>query len=107
MATRLLLQMEAPSTKTEAVRRVNECVRAVALHLGNTPAVCRKYYIHPRVVELFEAGELAAAIASRRQPPRELRDAFREEELALWRLLCGAPPPADAARPAAIEAVHV
>jgi DNA topoisomerase-1 len=26
--------------------------------LGNTPAVCRACYIHPAVIEAFEAGEL-------------------------------------------------
>ncbi len=32
--------------------------RAVAAHLGNTPTVCSKYYIHPHIVALFQDGRL-------------------------------------------------
>ena len=37
----------------EAKRHINTCVKAVAGVLGNTPAVCRKAYIHPQVLEAF------------------------------------------------------
>ena len=35
---------------------VRECVSRVARELGNTPAVCRACYIHPAVIEAFDAG---------------------------------------------------
>jgi DNA topoisomerase I len=31
---------------------------AVSLQLGNTRTVCRKYYIHPGIVGLYEDGKL-------------------------------------------------
>ncbi|HEX2815781.1 MAG TPA: hypothetical protein VHN39_05285, partial [Phenylobacterium sp.] len=34
------------------------CVKAVAGILGNTPAVCRKAYIHPAVLAAYEARKL-------------------------------------------------
>jgi DNA topoisomerase I len=34
-------------------------IEAVAKLLGNTPAVCRKCYIHPAVIESFATGKLA------------------------------------------------
>jgi DNA topoisomerase-1 len=34
----------------------------VAEQLNNTRAVCRKYYIHPAVLESFESGHLAEAL---------------------------------------------
>ena len=34
------------------------CVKAVAGLLGNTPAVCRSAYIHPAVLEAYQAGAL-------------------------------------------------
>jgi len=37
---------------------INTCVKAVAGLLGNTPAVCRSAYIHPAVLEAYEAGKL-------------------------------------------------
>ena len=43
-----------PAAKTH----VNLCVKAVAGLLGNTAAVCRKAYIHPRVIEAYETGAL-------------------------------------------------
>jgi DNA topoisomerase IB len=42
------------TTRRRAVRRAAE---AVSEQLGNTPAVARKSYIDPRVVDRFEAGE--------------------------------------------------
>jgi DNA topoisomerase-1 len=64
-------------TKTAAKRSVNTCVKAVAGLLGNTPAVCRAAYIHPRVLEAYEAGELPVA----------KRASARAGELALLRLI--------------------
>jgi DNA topoisomerase-1 len=45
---------------SEATRRqqVLSAVRAVAGDLGNTPAVCRKSYVHQTVVSAFENGAL-------------------------------------------------
>jgi DNA topoisomerase I len=45
---------EAPTKKA-----VVEMVQEVAGQLGNTPAVCRKCYIHPAVIESFATGKLA------------------------------------------------
>lgn len=59
-AARALREMEPPGSPTEAKRRVTVCVKAVAGLLGNTPTVCRSSYVHPRVFEMYEAGELAA-----------------------------------------------
>jgi DNA topoisomerase-1 len=42
---------------TQAKREVVAAVKAVAAKLSNTPAVCRKCYIHPRVIDTYlEAG---------------------------------------------------
>jgi DNA topoisomerase-1 len=47
-----------PSCSTQAHRQVSAMLRAVAARLGNTPAVCRKSYIHPAIFEAFQAGRL-------------------------------------------------
>lgn len=41
---------------------LQQAVREAACHLGNTPATCRKYYIHSAVLSAFEQGELPAAV---------------------------------------------
>lgn len=42
-------------------KNILAAVRAVAKELGNTLAICRKYYIHPAVIEGFETGLLFSA----------------------------------------------
>jgi DNA topoisomerase-1 len=44
-------------------RRLDEAVKDVARSLGNTPAVCRRSYIHPDIVEAYLDGSLAEAAA--------------------------------------------
>ena len=46
-------------TEPDAKRHVVEMVKRVAKQLGNTPAVCRKCYIHPAVLDAFILGTLA------------------------------------------------
>ena len=45
---------------TELKKQVNAALDAVSTHLGNTRAVCRKYYVHPAIIELFESEKLSA-----------------------------------------------
>jgi DNA topoisomerase-1 len=42
----------------ELKRNVVAAVKEVAKKLGNRPATCRKYYIHPLVLEAYEKGTL-------------------------------------------------
>jgi len=58
-AARALCLQAAPSSQTAAKQAVTTCVKAVAGVLGNTPAVCRKAYIHPAVIDAFSQGRLA------------------------------------------------
>lgn len=57
-AARALRDAEAATSATDAKRKITVCVKAVAGLLGNTPTVCRSSYVHPKVFEMFEAGEL-------------------------------------------------
>jgi len=54
-------------TVTEAHKHVVGTIRDVAQLLRNTPAVCRKCYVHPAVIEAFEAGELAGTLSETRR----------------------------------------
>ncbi len=47
-----------PSQTTKAT--LVDVVKAVASKLGNKPATCKKYYIHPAILECYEAGNLRA-----------------------------------------------
>ncbi len=50
-----------PGTTAIAKRAVAAAARKISAELANTPAVTRKSYIHPRIVESFERGELETA----------------------------------------------
>lgn len=56
-----------PEVKQEVKSVLIEVVKDVACKLGNKPATCRKYYIHPAIIECYSAGHL-----------RELAEKFRE-----------------------------
>lgn len=58
LATEYLGRLEAPRRATEAKREIATAVADVARQLGNTVAVCRKCYIHPRVLESYSDASL-------------------------------------------------
>ncbi|APV42441.1 DNA topoisomerase [Pseudomonas frederiksbergensis] len=68
------LQWESES---DAKRHVVEMVKNVAKQLGNTPAVCRKCYIHPAVLDGFLLGALADL------PRPRARKGLKAEEVGL------------------------
>ncbi|VVO56159.1 hypothetical protein PS850_00572 [Pseudomonas fluorescens] len=63
--------------ESDAKRHVVEMVKNVARQLGNTPAVCRKCYIHPAVLDGFLLGALAEL------PRPRTRKGLRAEEVGL------------------------
>lgn len=63
--------------ESDAKKHVVEMVKTVARQLGNTPAVCRKCYIHPAVLEHFSRGALAEL------PRPRVRKGLKAEEVAL------------------------
>ena len=67
--------------ESQAKQHVVAMVKDVARQLGNTPAVCRKCYIHPAVLEGFLLGALAQL------PKPRVRKGLRAEEVALAMLL--------------------
>ena len=55
-----LRELGAADDPKEAEKRIVQAIDRVAASLNNTRAVCRKYYVHPRVLERYLAGELLA-----------------------------------------------
>jgi DNA topoisomerase-1 len=53
------------ASATETKRNIMAAIKAVAGLLGNRPATCRKYYVHPVVLELYVAGQLAESMTAR------------------------------------------
>jgi DNA topoisomerase I len=59
-AVALARRGDRPSSKTGRRRAAAAAVREVAVFLGNTPAVARRSYIDPRVIDCFLAGDTIA-----------------------------------------------
>jgi DNA topoisomerase-1 len=56
LAAVALRELEAFKTRTQAKKNLVQAIEAVAQRLGNTPAVCRKCYIHPVVLQSYLDG---------------------------------------------------
>jgi len=60
-----LRKLDRPTSQRAAKAAVREAICAAAAALGNTPAVCRKSYVHPKVAEAWIAGVDAKPVALR------------------------------------------
>jgi DNA topoisomerase-1 len=87
MAAIALQEVERVDSQAAMKKNVRAAVERVAARLGNTPAICRKCYVHPEVFAAHAEGELLLEIERRAE--RELRDdtALRPEETAVLALL--------------------
>jgi DNA topoisomerase-1 len=57
-------------TKVERKRRDLAAIRAASEYLGNTVAVCRKYYVHPAILAADESGLLRSVFKTARATTR-------------------------------------
>lgn len=69
-------------TAAEQARVLNMHLRETAGVLGNTLAVCRKYYVHPKIINGYQDGSLA-----RRQPTVRARKGLSGGETAALKFL--------------------
>jgi DNA topoisomerase-1 len=53
-----LQTFEQFESETQGKKNIVEAIRRVAQNLGNTPAICRKSYIHPYILESYSSGEM-------------------------------------------------
>ena len=85
-----LRTMGPAASRREADRNILRAVDAVAERLGNTRAVCRKYYVHPALIDAYLLGQtvpqppLAATRAKRRAKPG---GALRRDEVTVLQFL--------------------
>jgi DNA topoisomerase-1 len=88
LASLALQEFEAFGSETQAKRNVTAAIKTVSQRLGNTPAVCRKAYIHPAVFETYLDGTLLELL--RQETEQELADSLnslKPEEAAVMALL--------------------
>ncbi|GAM99756.1 hypothetical protein U91I_03411 [alpha proteobacterium U9-1i] len=63
IAAASLKRLGRADTQTLARANIKQAIEEVSHTLGNTPAVCRKSYVHPVLLESYEAGALSLHVA--------------------------------------------
>jgi DNA topoisomerase-1 len=93
LASMELRAFEESASMTQTKKNMVEAIKPVAQRLGNTPAVCRKCYVHPAVLECYLAGKLERRIQRKVEEDmgevmfEAKEEALRKEERAVMQLL--------------------
>lgn len=74
LAAVALLESVQAESEAQAKKEIVQAIATVAKQLGNTPAICRKCYIHPQVIDAYLDGSLHA-LARRKSKRKTLSDA--------------------------------
>jgi DNA topoisomerase-1 len=73
---------------SQAKKNIVAAIKQTSQRLGNRPATCRNYYVHPALVDAYMDGELVRAMA---QPPEkpstESAGGLRPEEVCVMQLI--------------------
>jgi len=88
LAAMALQEFKVFDSETEAKRNIVRAIETVAKRLGNTPAVCRKSYVHPAILELYTSGALMNTLEQAVE--KELREELAQlqpEEAAVLAIL--------------------
>jgi DNA topoisomerase-1 len=88
MAALALQEVEKAETQAALKKNVRDAIERVSARLGNTPAICRKCYVHPEVLQAYAEGELLLRIEEQVEGELE-KGALRPEERAVLTLLQG------------------
>jgi DNA topoisomerase-1 len=67
IAASSLQELGSAETQTQARKNVVQAIKNAAEHLGNTPAICRKCYVHPGIIDAYMEGSLCELLAQQEQ----------------------------------------
>ncbi|HEY3112094.1 MAG TPA: hypothetical protein VGJ62_00220 [Gemmatimonadaceae bacterium] len=82
LAADALRKMGPAKNKREAERNIVAAVDMTAKRLGNTRSVCRKYYIHPALIEAYLEGSVLPSMPERRWSKRKSKGpTLRQHEM--------------------------
>ncbi len=88
LAAMALHAVEPFENKSQAKKNIKTAIGAVATVLGNTPAVCRKCYIHPAVLENYLDGNAIAGLKQKTEEALEEKlEVLRPAEAAVLAFL--------------------
>ena len=80
-----------PNTLKEAIKENKKNILtgfdAAAESLGNTRAVCHSYYVHPKVIETYESGEIVPYFKKVNEDKEPVYTQLSETEKAIYKLI--------------------
>lgn len=79
LMVRALKDLRPATSAPQAKQKLLRAIASVAERLGNTPAICRAYYVHPMVTERYLDGSLNAFFQAGPKKGRSRRGLSREE----------------------------
>jgi DNA topoisomerase I len=87
LACMILRQFESYDSEKTAKTNIVAAIRDVAKRLGNTPAVCRKCYVHPVILHFYLNGKLGSPLRGNGLTSANPAKSIQKAETALIRLL--------------------
>jgi DNA topoisomerase I len=86
VVARELAKLGKAASPREAKRKIAQAIRAAAVELGNTPAVCRSAYLHPSVLSAYLKGYTLRDLSGGEEVIRSVQTGYDPDELALLEL---------------------
>jgi DNA topoisomerase-1 len=87
LAASHLAELGKFTSQTAAKKNITQAIKSVSAYLGNRPATCRKYYIHPNVLEAYLDESLHEVVEKYQSIAVDDRHALQCDELIVVALL--------------------
>ena len=92
LAATALAEFGVAESTARAKQNITQAIQRVAARLGNTPTICRKCYVHPKVINAYVDGDLPLALQKDVDAPSgDDLVSLRPEEAAVLAFLRNAP----------------
>jgi DNA topoisomerase I len=87
LAALMLSEIGEFESESQAKQNIVAAIQEVSCRLGNTPAICRKCYVHPEILEAYMDGSLLTDLEIKRASPTKGLPGLRAAEKAVIKLL--------------------
>jgi DNA topoisomerase-1 len=83
-AVRAFYEVGPAESEKQADKNIVQAIKRVSTQLGNTATICRKYYVHPAVIEAYRDHSLFADWDEVAGQAAAEEEALRLEEKSVW-----------------------
>lgn len=78
-----LKSLGSAQTQAESKRKIAKALEVVSRHLGNSSNVCRKYYVHPMVLSVYETKGLESYFSEEKNYDKNQKTLKPEEKMLM------------------------